>query len=75
MLKVTPRLGEVLKEKGYTSQLSFCNEHGINQRAVNSFDKSVQHKSTTLFTIARALGVNVEELFTIEEIPDEQNES
>ncbi|MBG9763059.1 transcriptional regulator [Paenibacillus polymyxa] len=72
MLKVTPRLGEVLKEKGYTSQLSFCNEHGINQRAVNSFDKSVQHKSVNLFAIARALNVNVEELFKVEEVPDEE---
>lgn len=72
MLKVTPRLGELLKEKGYTSQSSFCNEHNFPQKTINSFDKSVQHKSVNLFAIARALNVNVEELFKVEEIPDEE---
>lgn len=75
LIKVTPRLNEVLKEKGYKSQLAFSNETGINQRAINGFDKSVQHKSETLFMIARALQVNVEDLFIVEEIPDNDKET
>ncbi|WP_405168537.1 helix-turn-helix transcriptional regulator [Paenibacillus sp. FSL H3-0286] len=73
MLKVTPRLNAILAERGYKSQLAFAEEIGVPQKTINKFDDSVQHKSVTLFKIARGLGITVDELFIVEEV-DEINE-
>lgn len=70
MLKVTPCLNKVLQEKGFSSQAAFAKEYGFSQKTINSFDTSVQHRDELLFRIARALGVNVEDLFEVEEIED-----
>ncbi|MBE0343625.1 XRE family transcriptional regulator [Paenibacillus sp. 28ISP30-2] len=67
-MKITPRLNELLKEHGYTSQLQFCKQHGISQRAVNQFDKHKAFHIKTLFAISSSLGVSIEELFIVEYI-------
>ncbi|QWU13382.1 DNA-binding transcriptional regulator, XRE-family HTH domain [Paenibacillus sophorae] len=69
MLKVTPRLNELLEEKGY-SQAAFAKKYGFAQKTINSFDGNKQHRTVLLFGVARALGLNVEDLFLVEEIPD-----
>ncbi|ASA21839.1 helix-turn-helix transcriptional regulator [Paenibacillus donghaensis] len=75
MLKVTPRLNELLKEKGYTSQASFAEKFGFSQKTINSFDNSKQHRTVLLFGVAKALGVMVDELFIVEEVTDTKEDS
>lgn len=70
MLIVKPRLGEILSERGLT-QTALAQQAGIPQAAISRFDKSGQHKDEHLFLIARALGINVEELFIVEESASE----
>jgi hypothetical protein len=70
-VKVRARLGEILKERGWTqtylSQLS-----GVPQGAISRFDKISQRKDEHLFAIKHALGLSsVEELF---EVTYEQDE-
>ncbi|MBE7897207.1 helix-turn-helix transcriptional regulator [Paenibacillus polymyxa] len=65
-MKITPRLNELLKEHGYTSQLQFCKQHGLSQRSVNQFDKNKAFHIKTLFAISSALGVSINELFIVE---------
>lgn len=43
------------------SQLS-----GIPQGSISRFDKNTRHEDAHLFAIAKALGLNIEELFEIE---------
>ncbi len=65
MLKVKPRLKDVLTEKGLTqSQLSEIS--GVPQGSISRFDKNEKHMDWHLFSIARALDVPVEYLFTVE---------
>ncbi|QNR65043.1 helix-turn-helix transcriptional regulator [Paenibacillus peoriae] len=66
MLKVKPNLMSLLKEKGIT-QLQLSETTGIPQGSLSRFDKNSRHESAHLFTIARALGVGVEDLFTVQE--------
>lgn len=66
MLKVKPNLMPLLKEKGIT-QLQLSETTGIPQGSLSRFDKNSRHESVHLFTIARALGVGVEDLFTVQE--------
>ncbi|MGM1023463.1 MAG: helix-turn-helix domain-containing protein [Bacillota bacterium] len=66
MLKVKPNLMPLLKEKGIT-QLQLSEITGIPQGSLSRFDKNSRHESAHLFTIARALGVRVEDLFTVQE--------
>ncbi|QSF43293.1 helix-turn-helix transcriptional regulator [Paenibacillus tianjinensis] len=70
MLIVKPILKQWLDERGYKSQQAFAKEVGIPQKTINNFDDSVQHKTTTLFKIARHLGITVDELFHVEEIEE-----
>ncbi|WP_342422333.1 helix-turn-helix transcriptional regulator [Paenibacillus sp. FSL E2-0178] len=66
IVNVTPRLNELLIEKGYKSQKAFAEKFGFSQKTINSFDGSKQHRTILLFSIAEALGVQVHELFIIE---------
>ncbi|MBE0341805.1 XRE family transcriptional regulator [Paenibacillus sp. 28ISP30-2] len=66
MLKVKPNLMPLLKEKRIT-QLQLSEITGIPQGSLSRFDKNSRHESAHLFTIARALGVGVEDLFTVQE--------
>lgn len=65
-MKVKPRLNELLKQRGWT-QMKLSEESGVPQGAISRFDKTTQGKYSHLFSLARALGVSVEDLFEIEE--------
>jgi transcriptional regulator with XRE-family HTH domain len=66
VINVTPRLLEILKERGMTqSELSALS--GVPQGSISRFDKNSRHESAHLFSISRALGVTIEALFRVEE--------
>ena len=65
--KVTPRLGEILKDRKMT-QNDLAELTGISQAVISRFDKNRQHVDLQVVLIAKALGVNMEDLFHIEEI-------
>ena len=65
--KVTPRLGEILKEKKMT-QTQLAEITGISQAVISRFDKNRQHVDLQLVLISKALNVTMEELFHIEEV-------
>ncbi|MET3505618.1 helix-turn-helix domain-containing protein [Halalkalibacter oceani] len=69
---VTPKLNELLKERGMT-QVDLSKITGIGQGTISRFDKNKQHKDVHLVTIASALDVKIEDLFYIFEV-DEANE-
>ncbi|MET3828606.1 transcriptional regulator with XRE-family HTH domain [Paenibacillus sp. DS2363] len=66
MINVKPNLMPLLKEKGITQQ-QLSDMTGIPQGSLSRFDRNSRHESTHLFTIARALGVGVEDLFKEQE--------
>lgn len=61
---VKPRLGVLLRERNLT-QMQLQELSGVPQATISRFDSNKRHECTHLFAIARALGVNVEELFTV----------
>lgn len=64
-IKVTPNLSNILREKGIT-QSNLSEISGVPQGSISRFDKNERHVDWHIFAIAKALNVNVEELFLIE---------
>lgn len=64
-MNVTPRLGEILKERGLT-QTWLAEISGVPQGSISRFDKNDRHVDAHIFAIKAALGVTYEELFTVE---------
>lgn len=71
-VKVTPRLGKVLKERGMT-QVKLSELTGIPQGNISRFDKLESHKDTHTVLISRALDISIEDLFEIELVQTEEN--
>ncbi|MBD8137362.1 helix-turn-helix transcriptional regulator [Bacillus sp. CFBP 13597] len=71
-VKVTPRLGKVLKERGMT-QVKLSELTGIPQGNISWFDKLESHKDTHTILISRALDISIEDLFEIELVQTEEN--
>ncbi|MCY8797783.1 helix-turn-helix domain-containing protein [Bacillus inaquosorum] len=69
-LKATPRLHAVMKAKGWT-QARLAEASGVTQGSISRFDKNTRHEDWHVFSIAKALEVEVEELFEIEEATEE----
>ncbi|MED4579041.1 helix-turn-helix transcriptional regulator [Bacillus atrophaeus] len=72
-LKVTPKLNSVMKAKGWT-QVRLSEATGVTQGSISRFDKNNRHEDWHVFSIARALDVEVEELFEITEDEGEDAE-
>jgi len=66
MLKVTPKLNALLKERGITQQ-QLSELTGVPQGSISRFDKNERHVDWHVFAIARALDVNVADLFEVGE--------
>lgn len=66
---VKPKLNKILKEKGWT-QTKLAQVTGIPQGTISRFDRTGLKNEQTLFTIAYALGVKVEDLYEIEIIEE-----
>lgn len=69
-MKVTvrPILNEILKERGWT-QKKLVEMTGINQATISRFDSQSRFDANHLFTIAKVLELQIEDLF--EEISEE----
>lgn len=67
MIAVTPRLMEVLKEKGIT-QMQLADMSGVPQGSISRFDKNERHVDWHVFAIARALDVSIESLFRVSNV-------
>lgn len=65
-MNVKPRLNALLKERGITQQ-QLSDMTAVPQGSISRFDKNERHVDWHLFAIARALDVNVEDLFEVEE--------
>ncbi|OMD66670.1 helix-turn-helix domain-containing protein [Paenibacillus odorifer] len=71
IVKVTPKLNKVREERNL-NQTQLSKLAKVNQPFISKFDKTENYSITNLISIARALGVSVEDLFNIEET-DEEN--
>lgn len=69
--KATPRLREVLKEKGITSQKEFAALVGVKEPTISRFDSQKRYDIDTLVSVLKELDVDINELFIIEESKEE----
>ncbi|MBK4202683.1 XRE family transcriptional regulator [Bacillus subtilis] len=69
-LKATPRLHAVMKDKGWT-QVRLAEASGVPQGSISRFDKNTRHEDWHVFSIAKALDVEVDELFEIEDTEED----
>lgn len=67
LYKVTPRLGQILKQKGMT-QTQLSELTGIPQGTISKFDRNRQHQDVHIVTILKILDLTIDELFEIEEM-------
>ena len=63
---IRPRLNKILKERNLT-QVQISKMTGIPQGTISKFDRNKQHMDVHLFSLARALNINIEDLFHVEE--------
>lgn len=66
LINTKPKLSSILKERGMT-QLELSTLSGVPQGSISRFDKNDRHVDWHVFSIARALGLSAEDLFSIEE--------
>ncbi|MDN0190939.1 helix-turn-helix transcriptional regulator [Bacillus stercoris] len=72
-LNATPRLHAVMKDKGWT-QVRLAEASGVPQGSISRFDKNSRHEDWHVFSIAKALEVEVDELFEIKTATEEDAE-
>lgn len=70
VVKTRPRLREILKERKITQE-KLAQMAKIPQGSISRFDSRTRHDSDHMFSIARVLGITVEELFHVEVIEEE----
>lgn len=66
MVKATPNLMNILRERGIT-QIQLSELSGVPQASISRFDKNSRHEASHLFSISRALGLTIEQLFVTDE--------
>lgn len=68
-ITITPKLNQILKDRQMT-QNELSELTGIPQGTISRFDKNSRFEISYLFTISKALGIGIEDLFemTQEEI-------
>jgi DNA-binding Xre family transcriptional regulator len=62
----TPRLKEVMKEKGISSQKELAELVGVKEPTISRFDSQKRYDIDTLVSICKVLDVTIDELFIIE---------
>jgi transcriptional regulator with XRE-family HTH domain len=72
IVKATPQLTKLRNERKL-SQEDLAKLAKVNQPFISRFDKAEKYGIDHLISIARALGVTVEDLFIVEEIADEKD--
>lgn len=66
MTKVSPNLMAILKQRGITQQ-ELSGKSGVPQGSISRFDKNTRHEASHLFSISKALGIPIEQLFIVEQ--------
>lgn len=66
LITVVPKLMKILEERNLT-QMNLSAMSGVPQGTISRFDKNTRHDASHLFAIARALDLNVEDLFEVNE--------
>lgn len=66
MKNVRPKLTSILKERGMT-QMELSEISGVPQGSISRFDNNSRHEASHLFSISKALGISIEELFDREQ--------
>lgn len=59
-----------MKAEGWT-QVRLAEASGVSQGSISRFDKNSRHEDWHVFSIAKALGVEVEELFEVKETEED----
>jgi predicted XRE-type DNA-binding protein len=65
-VKVRPKLNKILKERNMR-QYQLSELSGVPQGSISRFDGNSRHHDSHMFSIARALELNVEDLFEVKE--------
>lgn len=63
-IRVRPKLNKIMKERKM-KQYQLSELSGVPQGSISRFDGNTRHQDTHLFAIAQALGLNVEDLFEV----------
>ena len=63
-VKVKPRLIKILRERKIT-QMQLSKKSGVPQGSISRFDSRTKHEANHLFSIARALDIDIDDLFEI----------
>jgi transcriptional regulator with XRE-family HTH domain len=63
---VRPKLTSILKERGMT-QMELSEISGVPQGSISRFDNNSRHEASHLFSISKALGISIEDLFDREQ--------
>jgi transcriptional regulator with XRE-family HTH domain len=71
MIEVKPILRKIITEKRQTdptfNQKQLAAITGLSEPAISRFDRQTRYDINTIFIIARALNLNVEDLFEVED--------
>lgn len=62
----TPKMTVLRKEQGLTGE-DLAELSGVTQATISRFDRQIRYDINVLISLSRALGVTIEELFTVEE--------
>jgi transcriptional regulator with XRE-family HTH domain len=66
--KLTPNLKAILKERGI-KQIELSSDSGVPQPYISRFDNTeANFEISNLYSIAKSLGLSMDELFIIEEL-------
>lgn len=68
MIVVKPKLNQILKERNMT-QMELSKISGVPQGSISRFDKNSRHEDSHLFNIAKALDLNINDLFEKTDLP------
>jgi DNA-binding Xre family transcriptional regulator len=78
MIIVKPKLKKIIAEKqkkdSSFTQMKLANLADVPQAAISRFDRSENFNAQNLFAIARALHLNVEDLFEVTETDNKKND-
>lgn len=65
--KATPRMHEIRKAKGISTNKELAEMVGVSEPVISRFDKQNRYDIDVLVSISKALDVTLEELFIIKE--------
>lgn len=70
--KATPKMNEIRKQKDINGK-ELAAKVGVTEPTISRFDSQKRYDIDVLVSVSKALGVTIEELFTIEENKEDAN--